>query len=190
MTARIKFSLRGVAILSIIAILIALAVGLAGVRVNTTRSIPVGLYLTRATPIAVGDYVIFCPPQNVLFAIAKKRGYIGAGFCAGGTGQMMKRVVALAGDHVAITRDGVYVNGRRLPLSTPYSNDANHRPLPSLSGLRLRLAQDDVFLMSDVSATSFDGRYFGPVNRSLIHHVIAPLVVVGGAVPIGTFASR
>ena len=190
MNALLKISFRVVAILSILTMMIALACGLAGLRVNTTRSIPIGVYLTHATPITVGEYVIFCPPQNALFAVAKKRGYISVGFCDGGTGQMMKRVVAMAGDDVAITLDGVYVNDQRLPLSRPLSNDANHRPLPNLSGLRLRLAQDDVFLMSDVSATSFDGRYFGPINRSLIHHVIAPLIVVGGAVPIGTFASR
>lgn len=190
MTTRPIRPLRYVAISSIVGLLFALICGLAGLRVNTTRSIPVGLYLTRAMPIALGDYVIFCPPQNALFAVAKKRGYIGAGFCAGGTGQMMKRVVALEGDYVAISSDGVFVNGHRLPLSAPYSSDAYRRALPNLSGLRLRLAQDDVLLMSDLSAKSFDGRYFGPINRSLIHHVIAPLVVVGGAVPSGSVPSR
>jgi type IV secretory pathway protease TraF len=30
--------------------------------------------------------------------------------------------------------------------------------------------------MSDVSGTSFDGRYFGPINRSQIKTVIRPVI--------------
>jgi type IV secretory pathway protease TraF len=30
--------------------------------------------------------------------------------------------------------------------------------------------------MSDVSGTSFDGRYFGPINRSQIQTVVSPVI--------------
>ncbi|MGL4447802.1 MAG: hypothetical protein ACRCUZ_08805 [Shewanella sp.] len=38
------------------------------------------------------------------------------------------------------------------------------------------MAANEVLLMSDVSRTSFDGRYFGPVSRVQIRHVIRPLL--------------
>jgi type IV secretory pathway protease TraF len=38
------------------------------------------------------------------------------------------------------------------------------------------LKASELLLMSDVSATSFDGRYFGPVDLSQIRGVIKPLV--------------
>ena len=57
-----------------------------GLRVNTTKSIAVGLYRMTDAPVAKGEYVIFCPPQSALFDKAKRRGYIGPGFCPGDYG--------------------------------------------------------------------------------------------------------
>jgi len=33
-----------------------------GVRINSTRSIPVGLYWLSSEPVGKGAYVMFCPP--------------------------------------------------------------------------------------------------------------------------------
>lgn len=149
--------------------------GLAELRINTTKSIPVGLYRMTSDPIKKGSYVIFCPPQTELFDTAKERGYIGAGFCPGGYGYMMKRVVAVGGDHVIVAGDGVRVNGNLLPLSTPLPTDSAGRALPHLPGSEFTLTASELFLMSDVSGTSFDARYFGPVDRAQIKGVIRPL---------------
>ena len=64
----------------------------AGARVNTTKSIPVGLYWASSAPVEKGAYVMFCPPQVGVFGDAKERGYIGGGFCPGGYGYLMKKV--------------------------------------------------------------------------------------------------
>ncbi|MDF1486013.1 conjugative transfer signal peptidase TraF [Ramlibacter sp. H39-3-26] len=165
-----------------IAITIAAALALAacgygaGARVNTTRSIPVGLYWTSAAPIARGAYVMFCPPPAPAFDEALRRGYIGAGFCPGGYGYMMKRVLAAAGDAVAVADDGVRVNGVLLAHSAPIAADKAGRPLPRYrSGARV-LGGAQLLLMSDVSATSFDGRYFGPIDRAQVQAVVRPIV--------------
>ena len=47
--------------------------------------------------------------------------------------------------------------------------------MPRFQSDRYTLGNAEVLLMSDVSATSFDGRYFGPVNRSQIQTVIRPV---------------
>ena len=147
-----------------------------GARINTTKSIPVGLYWTSDKPVETGAYVFFCPPQVGLFVDAKERGYIGAGFCPGDYGYMMKRILAAKKDVVSISDDGVRVNGQLLPFSAPLKADKAGRPLPRYQAARYTLGNSEVLLMSDVSGTSFDGRYFGPVNLSQIKTVIFPVV--------------
>lgn len=148
----------------------------AGARVNTTKSIPVGLYWTSSAPVEKGAYVMFCPPQVGVFQDAKERGYIGGGFCSGGYGYMMKRVLAAKDDTVRVSDDGVRVNDELLAYSTPRKADAAGRPLPRFQAENYMLGNAELLLMSDVSATSFDGRYFGPVNRSQIQTVIRPVI--------------
>lgn len=148
----------------------------AGMRINTTKSIPIGLYWTSSQPIEKGAYVMFCPPQASVFNEAKERGYIGAGFCPGNYGYLMKRVLAVEGDTVTLTEDGVRVNNRLLPHSVLIPNDKAGRPLPRYQPTRFTMSYPDVLLMSDVSDTSFDGRYFGPINRSQIWSVIRPVL--------------
>lgn len=158
-------------------VVMALAAGgyAAGARINTTKSIPVGLYWTSGATVGKGAYVMFCPPRVGVFNEAKERGYIGAGFCPGSYGYMMKRVLAAKDDTVQFADDGVRVNGALLPLSAIRKADQAGRPLPRFQHDRYTLGASEVLLMSDVSATSFDGRYFGPVNRSQIVTVIRPV---------------
>lgn len=154
-----------------------LSVAIAGARINTTKSIPVGLYwTTTSAPVEKGAYVLWCPPKAGVFDEAKERGYIGAGFCPGGYGYMMKRVVAAGNDTVAITNDGVRVNGELLPLSEPIQADFAGRPLPRLQAENYTLGNSEVLLMSDVSGASFDARYFGPINLSQVKTVIRPVI--------------
>jgi conjugative transfer signal peptidase TraF len=146
-------------------------------RVNTTRSIPVGLYRMVDEPVGKGVYVIFCPPQSPLFAEARERGYIGAGFCPGGYGYMMKRVVAMGGDAVTSADEGVSVNGELLPASVPRRTDKAGRAMARYQFNDYILKESELLLMSDVSTTSFDGRYFGPVAVGQVRGVIRPILV-------------
>ena len=147
----------------------------AGARINTTRSIPIGLYWTSDTEAAIGAYVRFCPPDIDAMAMARQRGYISAGFCPGDYGYSMKRISAVEGDAVTINSRGVAVNGRLLPFSRPLAVDAAGRPLPELQA-SYTLQADQVLLMSNVSHTSFDARYYGPVHKAQIEAVIKPVV--------------
>lgn len=148
----------------------------AGARVNTTKSIPVGIYWMTGDPVEKGAYVVFCPPQVSVFDDAKERGYIGAGFCPGGYGFMMKRVLAAKDDQVAVTDEGVAVNGQLLPLSAPLATDKAGRELPRYQATHYTLGNSELLLMSDVSGTSFDGRYYGPIRRNQIKGVVRPVV--------------
>lgn len=166
----------GVALAGVIGMAGAALAYAAGARINTTKSIPVGLYWTSGAAVEKGAYVLFCPPQVQVFHEALERGYIGAGFCPGGYGYMMKRILAAKSDDVAVSADGVRVNGELLPFSAPKAVDAGGRPLPRFQADRYTLGAAEVLLMSDVSGTSFDGRYFGPINRSQIVTVVSPVI--------------
>jgi conjugative transfer signal peptidase TraF len=147
-----------------------------GARFNTTKSIPLGLYWTSNSPAVKGKYVLFCPPLVASIAEAKRRGYLGAGFCPGDYGYMMKKILATDGDAVAITDAGVSVNGVLLSFSAPRTMDRAGRPLQRFEPVNFIIDKSEVLLMSDVSATSFDGRYFGPVHRALIKSVVVPVI--------------
>lgn len=158
-----------------------LAVGLVlvhqfGLRLNTTRSIPIGLYRMSNDPIERGAYVLWCPPERLEFDLAKERGYIGAGFCPGGYGNMMKKVLATHDDVVSVTDEGVRINGTLIPASQPSEVDSMGRPLPRFRVLHHVLSPSEVLMMSDTNPRSFDARYFGPIPRDIIQSRIYPLL--------------
>jgi conjugative transfer signal peptidase TraF len=157
-------------------VLVLAALGAAGARINTTQSLPQGLYWTTRAPVEPGAAVLFCPPPRRLFDEAQARGYLGAGYCPGGYGYLMKRVVAVQGDTVTVAEDGVRVNGKPLVHSAPLKADAAGRPLPCSTRARYTLNATELWLMSDGSPTSFDSRYFGPIDRAQIQAVITPVM--------------
>lgn len=159
---------------------VCLALGLvltheAGLRLNTTRSIPLGLYRMSNEPIQTGAYVLWCPPERPEFDLAKARGYIGAGFCPGGYGSMMKKVLAAHNDVVSVTDEGVRINGTLLPASQPFETDLMGRPLPRFRVSSRVLLSSELLLMSDTNNRSFDARYFGPIHRDHIQGHIHPI---------------
>ena len=112
--------------------------------------------------------------QGPVKRTAKARGYVGAGFCPGGYGQLIKRLVAAKDDEVTINVEGVAVNGQRLSLSMLIKLDGGGRPLPHYAKSWV-LGSDEVLVMSDSNSGSFDGRYFGSIQRSQIEGVIRPV---------------
>jgi signal peptidase I len=90
-----------------------------------------------------GDVVVFDPPTS------SKEEYV-------------KRVVAVAGDTVAVHDGKLYVNGE--PMTEPYLKDTN------LAGTfeEITVPKDMVFVMGDNRNNSADSRVFGPVPKSSI----------------------
>lgn len=161
-----------------IASLIALA-GIAwfgGLRLNLTRSYPLGLW--RIEPLdrsaAVDDLVFICPPDSAAFRMARERGYLGRGLCPGWFSPLIKTVVATEGQATEIGA-AVSVDGRAIPHSDVQPTDAAGRALrPFAGGV---VPAGFLFLHSDF-AGSYDSRYFGPIPAS---------GVLGRAHPLLTF---
>jgi len=152
---------------------------LAGLRVNTSPSLPRGLYRQvplNGRPLARGDLVLACPPLPAAL-LARARGYLPPGPCPGEVEPLGKVVLAIAGDGVELGTEGVSVDGRLVPRSRPLARDGRGRPLQSLVGRRYTLAAGEVWLFSPRHPRSFDSRVFGPVSGKAVRGRLVPLWV-------------
>lgn len=152
-----------------------------GYRVNTTSSVPIGVYRIEGVPEGRGQIVAYCPPDTATFRMARDRGFVPGGMaCPGGYRPLFKPIAAVAGDVVAIGADGISVNGAGLPNTRSRARDSEGRPLPRVGAGRYRVAPGEVWLVSSYSPRSFDGRYFGAVPASGIIGVARPILTVEG----------
>ena len=174
---KIGDALKYISIMLLLLIVGFVTLYVAGVRVNTTKSIPVGFYQIIKKDPQIGDYVIFCPPNTAIFQEAKDRGYINVGNCEGELGYMMKKILAAKKNHVEITADGVVVDGVILPYSKSYTKDKAGRALQPYQMEGRELDNDELLLMSDVNPSSFDARYFGIIDVKQVDGVIKPIFV-------------
>src|SRR5438034_3432539 len=74
----------------------------AGLRVNLSASMPVGLYRVSTGPAVRGVMVLACLPTDVA-VFARSRGYVPSGSCPGATAPIGKVVLAMVGDTVEVT---------------------------------------------------------------------------------------
>ena len=147
--------------------------GAAGLRFNTTPSMPVGIW--RVTPrgeIARGAIVTACP------AAREARRYLRPGDCPLGVEPLVKPVAAVAGDVVTVSSAGVAVNGLPVAHTAQLARDSAGRSLQAVPAGRYRVAPGTVWLLSGHDPRSFDSRYFGPVPISAIRAVMRPVLVL------------
>lgn len=159
----------------LIALALTFIAGEAGLRLNTSASVPRGFYWLSSAAAVRGAYVAVCPPPTPILQLARERGYVGRGRCPGGYSELIKVFAAGAGDHVHIDASGVRVGDRRWPNSAPTEVDAGGRSLPQAPVLDDTLAASSVLVMSRDCALGFDSRYFGPLSRSAIVATAVPL---------------
>lgn len=169
--------MRWVGLVALGGVLVALAGAGAGLRVNTSASMPIGLYRVREdVPIIRGEMVVACPTADAVF-IAAERGWIGAGSCPTGLEPLIKTIVAVAGDSIDVTSEGLRVNGRPLADSAQLLTDSAGRAMPSIPLGHYTVPTGAVWLMGQGSR-SFDSRYFGAVPVGELIDTAMPLVTL------------
>jgi conjugative transfer signal peptidase TraF len=89
---------------------------------------------------------------------------------------LLKVVAAVAGDVVAVSVNGVVVNGHPLPRSRPLSLDGAGRRLSRWPEGRYRLGLGQLWLYAD-NARSWDSRYWGPAALVHVKARAVPLLV-------------
>ena len=105
----------------------------------------VNKFVYRLEPIERGDIVVFRYPRD------PSKSYI-------------KRVIAMAGDHIRIDGGEVYVNGQPLDEDYVPPEYADTRSYPETV-----VPPQCYFVLGDHRSMSNDSRDFGPVNQSYIY---------------------
>jgi conjugative transfer signal peptidase TraF len=169
-----------VLLISVMAPLCAITLlALLGVRINTTNSLPQGIYLITRDEDA--SLVEFCP-SGVFSALSSMRGYRPPGLCPDGRAPLLKPIIAHPGDTVVLSDEGLRVNGRLLPNTAPQRIDSAGRPLTAWPSGVYTVTPATIWVASTYHPNSFDSRYFGPISRGLIRHRLRPLWVLGSVI--------
>ena len=129
-----------------------LAAKAARIVVNNSPSLPVGFYRETSEPVTKGSLVIFRGPAQA----CEGRPYA--------QDRLIKMAVAMQGDRVSVSPEGVTVNGKRLANSQPRQSDRHGQAMPVLELKDYELREGEVMPMSDYNPHSFDGRYYGPIK--------------------------
>jgi len=146
----------------------------AGIRINESPSLPIGLYVINDKS---GRLVEFCPAEP-LASLAMQRAYREPGSCPDGGAPLMKPEVARPGDIVELNASGVAVNGKLLPNSAPLQFDSRGRRLQHWRFGRFKVRQGETWVISSYNPRSFDSRYMGPItNGQIEHHLITLLAL-------------
>ena len=138
---------------------------------NPTASAPRGWYwVQHRTVLQVGDYVVAELPADAA-ALADQRHYLPRNV------PLLKRIGASFGQQICIVDGAVYIDNVR--VAAVLQSDFSGRPLHAwtqCSTLRI----NEFFLFNPQLATSFDSRYFGPIDRVAVH---------GRAIPLWTWSA-
>ena len=150
-----------------------MAAGALGARINTSYSLPMGLYI--GTNAEDAPFVEFCPAGR--FAEESgKRGYRTLGFaCPDGAVPLLKPVVARGGDQVETSPLGISVNGVLLPKTAPLPKDSALRLLDHWPFGAYIVAPGTIWVASTYHAGSYDSRYMGPIPTSQIRRRLRAL---------------
>ena len=124
---------------------------------NASASAPIGFYWLDHQPVERGDYVLVRVPERVR-ELVEERGYLPVDM------PLIKRVAGIDGDAICRHGPAVSINGNVVAAAEKV--DSLGKPLPDWQGCHI-LTEQTVFLLQD-HPQSFDGRYFGPVDRRLI----------------------
>ena len=136
---------------------------------NTTASVPRGLWLKVDGLPKKGDFVqvpidAFNSTEWVPHDYFRKN-------IGGKNKPFLKKVVGLHGDRITLGNNGlIFINGVPFPNSAPLSHDRAGRFLRAFT-LPVTLASDEVWLLSD-SPLGFDSRYLGTAKISRCYKAI------------------
>ena len=157
--------------------LASLAILLALVRINSpyrllynpSESAPRGWYaVAPIEELSIGELVVAHLPDEAA-TLAARRSYLPRSI------PVLKSVHAIGGQHVCLVDQLLAVDGQLLVHVR--GHDGAGRLLIPWRGCR-GLTAEEVLLLSTSNDASYDSRYFGPVERSLL---------VGRAIPLWTW---
>ena len=124
---------------------------------NASASAPIGFYWIDQVSVSRGDAVLIRLPKHAR-ELVESRQYLPPNV------PLIKRVVGMEGDEICRRGQEIWINNAAVAVAL--NEDDQGRKLPVWSGCTI-LDLDSFFLLQN-HPKSFDGRYFGPIDRTLI----------------------
>ena len=128
---------------------------------NTTKSLPRGLYLVTKKVPCDGDLVIIDLPLEVQNFLFEKQHLTFKGL-------LLKPVIAMNGDYVCTYDRSIVVNNK---IELAKNKQLNLYPICR------KLVSQELFVAVTTKDNSLDSRYFGPVLMQNLRGVVRPLIV-------------
>jgi conjugative transfer signal peptidase TraF len=126
---------------------------------QVTPSMTKGFYFIKPVKIIKrSDIVLFKPPKKTLSFLLRHHWLPHDGL-------MLKYVFAVPGDYVCQKENAIWINHKK--IAPVYRYYAAKKSLPN-NHFCGKLKANQYLLMSTKAKRSFDGRYFGPINRNRI----------------------
>lgn len=147
-------------------------------RLNTTYSLPLGIYQGSSDPHA--PMVEFCPAAP-FSEISRTRGYRSRGICPDGAAPLLKPIVAREGDTIELTAAGIAINGTLLPNTAPLAKDRHGRKLQPWPYGAYHVQPGTIWVASTYNKGSYDSRYMGPIPLERVRKRLKPLWVLDGS---------
>lgn len=131
---------------------------------NKTPSIPIGIYLllpydNEKDSLNVGDIVIFDMPKDIE-QLVKEREYI-----TRDTNTFIKTVGAIEGMSIEVRDERLFIDGINRGEVAP--TDTLNRELPQIKNF---IVSKDHFFPLGTHFHSFDGRYYGEIDKKTIRN--------------------
>lgn len=134
---------------------------------NASASAPIGFYqIKAASGLKRGVYTLLLTPPGFRL-MAAKRHYLPFNV------PLLKRVVGLSGDVICRHGQTIFINQK--PIATALLKDQQGRAMPVWQGCFV-LTEDQFFALM-TAPNSFDGRYFGPLEKANIIGIAVPLFI-------------
>lgn len=160
LTHRVRLSTIGVCLAGV-ALLFAASLNARDVLLlNESASMPRGFYMRDSGAVDRGA-IVTVSAVNAAPAESLRRHFTARGH------RFIKRVAAIGGDRVCGLSDRLLINDRVVAIRKEHGADG--RALARWNGC-VTLDADHVLLLGN-TGNSFDGRYWGPINRNLIEGV-------------------
>ena len=136
--------------------------------INTSPSIPLGVYKVVDTSLQPSTIILFHPPESVKNL---DRPWLRPELI------IMKPIVASEGDRCCIVDNNIEINDEFYGKVKKF--DSGNLPLPSLNFCR-SLKAHEIWVGSNHIENSFDSRYFGPIVENEIIATVTPFILLHG----------
>jgi conjugative transfer signal peptidase TraF len=168
---RIRRILLAAALVMIVGFQLAALAGAYLVKVNVSRSIPLGLYRRAAG----GHYAAFCLTRDeAQWALSAGLETL-SGDCPGRIIALLKPLVYPTPEHpLVLTASGFFLNGKLLPNTAPKAKSKTGKPLGHYP---FGVYTSGIWPVSTYNRDSLDARYYGPISSDQIRFHAKPLLV-------------